>query len=342
MIGAFGAAALGVLPHPVEQRRFGRRQFTSPPALTRRRFVALAPAGRSGYTLRPCVRTAFRRVLHDPAIPPRRRAAVAGLVAGAAAADDKLPPPDKAPKAEAKAEPKDDIPAGNAATVNGKPITNRDLARALKPIEKEHHAKAKPDILNFLVENALVDQYLEAIKVAIDEKDVGTQLDAFKKLVEAEKKDYKTVLDRMILTEDELKENIRGQLRWDKFVDQQATDERLKALLKSTPEIFDGSKVKAKHILITAKDDPTSKAEAEAQAKKIKADLEAEIAAKVKDIPAADDNLTGRSGPGSSRTPSPRRPRRTRSARRPATAATSSNSPAWGPWSSRSPRPRSP
>src|SRR5262245_61601908 len=68
-----------------------------------------------------------------------------------------------------------------AAAVNGRPITEAAVERALKPVAPESRAKARPEVINFLVENALVDLYLELLKVAVESKEVDAQIDSFKK-----------------------------------------------------------------------------------------------------------------------------------------------------------------
>lgn len=179
-----------------------------------------------------------------------------------------------------------------AALVNGREIAESSLERALKPIAKENQEKARKDILSFLIDNALVDQYLELLKVTVDAKEVAAQLDVFKAEVKKAEQEYAKVLEKMEISEEDLKKEIHNQLRWDKFVAMQATDEKLKKLFETSPEIFDGSTVRARHILITPETaDEKGKVAALKKVQEIKASLESTVAAESAKIPADTDNL---------------------------------------------------
>ena len=179
-----------------------------------------------------------------------------------------------------------------AAVVNGREITEAAVERALKPIAAENRAKARPEVINFLVEHALVDQYLELLKVAVDPKEVDAQVETFKKQLAQAKQDFAKVLEKMDITEAELRVEVLNELRWEKFVAQQATDDKLKKLFESSPEIYDGSMVRARHILITpAGADEAAKAAALKQIKDIKTGLDSAIAAAAAKVPPTTEPL---------------------------------------------------
>ena len=207
------------------------------------------------------------------------------LLALSAAAFGPAPPPALPAPAPAK--------GPVAAVVNGREITERAVERALKPLAPENRAKARKEVITFLVENALVDHYLELLKVTVEPAEVAAQHEAFKKDVSAAKQDYATVLAKMELTEAELMVEIRNQLRWEKFCAQQGTDEKLKKLFDSSPEIFDGSTVRARHILLTPEPaDDAGRAAALKKAQEVKAKLDSTIAAATAKTGADVDNLT--------------------------------------------------
>src|SRR5438067_727425 len=70
------------------------------------------------------------------------------------------------------AQPPAAAPGGTAATVNGQPITEVAVQRGLKRVPPAEHAKARPEILNYLVDNVLIDQHLVAQKIPVDPKEV--------------------------------------------------------------------------------------------------------------------------------------------------------------------------
>ncbi|QVL32885.1 peptidylprolyl isomerase [Telmatocola sphagniphila] len=165
-------------------------------------------------------------------------------------------------------------PTGVAARVNNQNIPEVAVARALKAVPVEDRAKARPEIIQFLIDNALIDQYLGALKISVDAFEVEKKLAEFKAEATSHKQEYAKVLENLMLTEEELKEHIVGQTRFDKFVAQQATPEVLQQMFKANIDVFDGTLVRARHILVTPKDDSAkSKQEAEVRARQIKVAL---------------------------------------------------------------------
>jgi peptidyl-prolyl cis-trans isomerase C len=180
-----------------------------------------------------------------------------------------------------------------AAIVNGREIPESAVQRALKPIAKEHHEKARAQIITALIDDALVDYYLELLKIVVEPKEVDAQLETIKKDIVESKQEYAKVLEKMEITEPEFKKEIHNQLRWEKFVTQQGTDEKLKRLFDSSPEIFDGSTVRARHILVAPETaDEKGKAAAIKKLQDIKATVAAATSAAASKMPPDADNLT--------------------------------------------------
>jgi peptidyl-prolyl cis-trans isomerase C len=171
-----------------------------------------------------------------------------------------------------------------AAAVNGRPITEAAVERALRPVAPENRAKARPEVINFLVENLLVDHYLELLKVAVEPKEVDGQVESFKKQLAESKQDFTKVLAKMEITEAELRVEVLNQLRWEKFVAQQGTDDKLKKLFDASPEIFDGTMVRARHVLLVP-DGQNGKAAALKKAQELKAGLDSAVATAAAKVP---------------------------------------------------------
>jgi peptidyl-prolyl cis-trans isomerase C len=214
-------------------------------------------------------------------------AALAALAPAALYAQPAPTPPGAAPAATAPA-----IPTGVAATVNGVVVAEAAVQRGLKQVPPEDHAKARPDILEYLIDNALIDQYLVAMKVAVDPADVDKHLEEVRAEIKKRGQDVPKVLANMFLTEEELKKEIGAQLRWEKFLATQATDKALRDLFAATPETFDGSQVRVRHIQLTPPPgDPKAVESAKVELLKIKADLEKQADAVLATLPATADNL---------------------------------------------------
>lgn len=183
------------------------------------------------------------------------------------------------------------IPNGPAAVVNGQTIPEKAIYRALRQFPSEHHALARKEILAHLIENVLIDQYLTAIKVTVDSKEVDKVIQELKDELAAAKKDYKKELEALLLTEEEFRAEVTAQMKWEKFVMQQGTDEALKKLFDSNPDIFDGTMVRARHILINPGADENKKKEAAARLRGIKQVIEQEAAKAVAALPPTADAL---------------------------------------------------
>jgi peptidyl-prolyl cis-trans isomerase C len=143
------------------------------------------------------------------------------------------------------------MPAGVAATVNGQPITEVAVQRGLKRLPPQKQAEARAEIIDYLVGNALVDQYLQQQRVEVDGKDVDARLAQIREEFKKSGQTFEKVLSQLNLTEDELRAQLIAELRWEKYCATQVSDKDLSDFFAKNPEMFDGSTVRARHILIT-------------------------------------------------------------------------------------------
>lgn len=179
-----------------------------------------------------------------------------------------------------------------AATVNGQAINESAVERALQAVPMDERAKARNEVVQYLIDNVIIDQYLAALKITVAVKEVDDQLTTFKDEVKKSDQDYAAVLMKMKITETELREQINHQLCWEKFVAQQATDEKLKALFNHMPEAFDGTTIRARHLLLAPGEDPKAKQDAAAKLREIKTKIESDVAAGMAKLPADADSVT--------------------------------------------------
>jgi parvulin-like peptidyl-prolyl isomerase len=182
-------------------------------------------------------------------------------------------------------------PPDAAATVNGQAISKSMVDRPLEAVPADKLAKAREEIINYLIDTAVVDQYLLALKITIEEKEVDARLAE----VEAElKKSNQTLADtlkKLKLTQPEFRAQVTADLRWEKFATQQSAEPNLKAMFQRSPEMFDGSQVRARHILLAPGDDPKAQQTAVAELGAIRAKVEAAAAAAVAKLPPTTDAL---------------------------------------------------
>lgn len=206
------------------------------------------------------------------------------------------PAPLTPPTAQPKIEPR---PTGNAATVTislGAQPTVQQIPevavhRALRQFPASAKEMARKEIINHLVENALIDAYLAAIQTKVEPAEVEKLIGELKKELAQVKKDYQTELATMMLTEDEFRAEVTAQLKWEAFVKQQSTDAALQQLFTSSPDVFDGSMVSARHILFTPGTDKAKQEEAAGKLRGIKQAIEQEANKAMAAAPAPADPL---------------------------------------------------
>jgi peptidyl-prolyl cis-trans isomerase C len=179
-----------------------------------------------------------------------------------------------------------------AATVNGQIISEAAVQRSLQRVPPAKQNEARPQIVNFLVDQVLLDQYLLQQKIAVEPKEIDKTIEEMKAELQKQKKEFSQVLTEMKLTEAELREHIAGDIRWGKFAEERAADKVLKDLFESQKFLFDGSMVRARHILLTpAAEDARAAEQAVAQLQAIKQDINKQVADAMAKLPADLDNL---------------------------------------------------
>jgi peptidyl-prolyl cis-trans isomerase C len=194
-----------------------------------------------------------------------------------------VPPAVVPPAAPAKPDFK---PVGNAVKVNGQEIPEMAVWRALRQFPAEEREIARKEIINHLTENALIDQYLTALKITAEPAEVDKLIAELKDELKKGMKDYAKELEAMMLTESEFRLEVTAQMKWDKFLKQQGTDEALKKMFEAAPNMFDGSMVRARHILLTPGEDKAKQTEAATKLRGIKAAIEQESAKAAAALPA--------------------------------------------------------
>src|SRR5262249_50284790 len=149
-----------------------------------------------------------------------------------------------------------------------------------------------PEIVNYLIDNALLEQYLQQLKVAVDPKDVGKKIDEMKAEIKKQNLDYDKVLKDMALSEAELRQHITADLRWDRYAEAQATEKGLRDLFAGNKDMCGGSMVRVRHILLSPDSKDAAKvAEAKATLAAVKKQVEAQVAAGLAKLPPGTDNL---------------------------------------------------
>src|SRR5213596_2100066 len=82
---------------------------------------------------------------------------------------DKTPPPAPTPVPIAETPPPADA---IAAVVNGQPVLELAVFRGLLRVNPQFRDKARSEVLNYLIDNVVVDQYLAQLKIEVAAKEV--------------------------------------------------------------------------------------------------------------------------------------------------------------------------
>jgi peptidyl-prolyl cis-trans isomerase C len=188
------------------------------------------------------------------------------------------------------------VAKGAAATVNGQPIPEKALQAALRGVPPDKYAEARADILNHFVDNVLIEQHLLQLRIDVPKPEVDKAFAQIKEQMNKSQnpaQSFEKWLEAMAMTEDEARTHIAADLRWDKYVNQQVTDKVLRDYFDKNMEMFDGTMVRARHILLSP---PTSDAQALQKARVelelIRQNIEQEVARGLAKLPATTDTLT--------------------------------------------------
>jgi parvulin-like peptidyl-prolyl isomerase len=181
---------------------------------------------------------------------------------------------------------------GIAAVVNGEPIATVAVQRGLDRVPPAKQAEARNEILGFLIDNLLVDQYLRQLNLPADPREIDARIQKIRDEIKRDGQEFDKVMEKLRLTEAELRTQIAAELRWEQFTGQRATEPVLRELLGKEPEMFDGSEVRARHILLSPPiNDPKACEQAQVTLAQIKQQIERQVTEGLAKLPAQTDNL---------------------------------------------------
>ena len=223
----------------------------------------------------------------------RRLAALSILsLATALSAQPPTPPPAAPPQT-----PPDDAPA---AIVNGKPVPvghvleafrrTRVSQQALTDAQRTQYLEYMRDVL---VDAELVRQFLNQHEVAAHKQAVDEHIAKFRTKLESEGRTLEQFLAEQGITAARMRDDLEEIHRWQQYIDGNTTPKALQTYFEANRAAFDGSQVRASHILVTADEDAPSETKEQAKRKieAIRAQLAdgsgfAELATKYSDCPS--------------------------------------------------------
>jgi parvulin-like peptidyl-prolyl isomerase len=164
-----------------------------------------------------------------------------------------------APKSDAKTDqvvspPEDTSPV--AATVNGTAIHTAEIEAALLPTTEGRHLP--PDALELLqaealaqlIDRVLIEAFLSGDAKPVTPEEVADALAKFKTQLEGQKSTLDQFLAEKHLTLETLRRQIAWQILWDRGRQKYLTSAALESYFDAHRKEFDGSEVRASHILL--------------------------------------------------------------------------------------------
>ncbi|MDG6027058.1 MAG: hypothetical protein E3K40_10220 [Candidatus Brocadia sp.] len=208
------------------------------------------------------------------------------------------------PKGEAKAEVKESKPKEAApvkkeqdpnkvlATVNGENIIQKDVTQVISrfgsQIPEEQISAVTKQILDGLITQKLLTQFIRENKIEPSKTDIETEINKVREDIKSNPglagKTLEQVLESHGSSLDDLKRDITISLCLEKYLGKDLDDKKLKAYYEQNKAAYDGTEVRASHILLDTRKmttdaelnnalDKTKKIKAEATAGKDFAEL---------------------------------------------------------------------
>ena len=177
-------------------------------------------------------------------------------------------PPARPPAATVKAAAPPVAPPKPAAilkqvlgTVNTEVVTRGDLINFLNryQIPAGNEEMIYRDAMDSLINSRLVNQFLDRQRIPVSEAKIDEQLATLEKQLKQDGTDLSTELLRSNKSVPEVRKEIAERIRFIEFLNIKATDAELKKFVASHRDLFNGTQVRASHVLL--KGEPKASAE---------------------------------------------------------------------------------
>ena len=189
------------------------------------------------------------------------------------------------------------------ATVNGENISQKDvdqmLSRFGKQIPEEQIPAITRQILDGLITEKLIIQFIRDSKIEASQADIEAELNKLREDVKSNPSLKGQTLEQVLETHgdsiENIKKNVTMSLSLEKHLGKDIDDKKIKAYFDENKVAYDGSEVRASHILVDTREMKTDAELAQAleKIKKIKAEVDsgkdfAEVARQYSDCPSKD------------------------------------------------------
>lgn len=142
------------------------------------------------------------------------------------------------------------------ATVDGHPITDREVDRALtdalrgRPVVPEAMVQLRAETLERLIDRRLIVNYLEANKLSASPEEIELTVDRIKAELEKRAASWRDFLRKNNVDDTQFRQQLSWQVGWEKYLSKFVNDETLYAFYKANRPHYDGTEVRVSHILL--------------------------------------------------------------------------------------------
>lgn len=161
--------------------------------------------------------------------------------------------------------------------VNGQPISEGDLdvIMLVRGVPEESKADARKTLLELLIDQRLLQAYLAGRKAKPNPRELDAQVEAIRELIRRRGSDPQKLLASFGYTEETLRKELALPLAWKAYVDRNVKSKQLREYWQQHHQEFDGTEVRAAHIVIKVdtKTESPELAAAEAKLKQVHADI---------------------------------------------------------------------
>ena len=137
-------------------------------------------------------------------------------------------------------------------TVNGKPITAGDLefGYMLRRVGTDDREKARKQVLEQLIDQRLMQEFLKDRKATVPEEEVAAQIARINTVIQRNGDEPANVLPKLGFTPERLKQEVTGMLGWTLYARRMIPDKQLREYWQAHKAELDGTQLRASHILI--------------------------------------------------------------------------------------------
>jgi parvulin-like peptidyl-prolyl isomerase len=169
-----------------------------------------------------------------------------------------------------------------AARVDGEPVYVREVKRELGRVIGDRQTEPaalkllQAQTLEQLIGRRLILRYLAAKKLGPSPADINLALERVKTELKQQNLTLEEYLQRSGLDQSELRHTLAWQAGWQRYLDRYMTDENLERWFDTHRREFDGSEIKAAHILfkVEPRDDAKAQAAALERARQVRDEIE--------------------------------------------------------------------